>query len=305
MTRRWALITTITALTLALAFVVVQLVRGQDPGKEQTEAKPAASSPSASIPATPKPSASKPATPKPSASKPATPNPPAPNPVAPNPPAPNPPAPKSGGDAESLQGLGWWPLHQSGTAKAGAHDAVVRGGTQWTDGPEGGALQLDGTSGYADTGTLLDTAGKDYSVAARVRLAPKDMTGFHTALSEDGDRISTFFLQYSSQDGNFAFSFSGARAVATSEKPQPGRWYHLTGTYSQKDHLMRTYVDGRLAGTRVASNSVYPTGTVVIGRAKFDGKPVDYWNGDIADVHVYDRELTSREVDSLSSREPG
>ncbi|MFJ1694512.1 hypothetical protein ACIOHC_05030 [Streptomyces sp. NPDC088252] len=51
MTRRWALITTITALTVALAFVVVQLVRGQAPGKEQTEAKPAASSPAASSPA--------------------------------------------------------------------------------------------------------------------------------------------------------------------------------------------------------------------------------------------------------------
>ncbi|WP_405692570.1 hypothetical protein [Streptomyces sp. NBC_00057] len=86
MPRRWPLITTITVLTIALAFVVVQLVRGQDSGKEQAGAKP-------------------------------------------------------GGDAESLQGLGWWPLHQSGTAKAGEHDAVVRGGTQWTDGPEGGAVQ--------------------------------------------------------------------------------------------------------------------------------------------------------------------
>ncbi|WP_405686592.1 hypothetical protein [Streptomyces sp. NBC_00057] len=45
MTRRWALITTITVLTVALAFVVVQLVRGQDSGKEQAGAKPAASSP--------------------------------------------------------------------------------------------------------------------------------------------------------------------------------------------------------------------------------------------------------------------
>ncbi|MFF9509388.1 LamG domain-containing protein [Streptomyces sp. NPDC014724] len=256
MTRRWPLITTITVLTVALAFVVVQLVRGQDSGKERAEAKPAASSPT--------------------------------------------------DDAESLQGLGWWPLHQSGTAKAGAQDAVVSGGTQWTDGPKGGALHLDGTSGYADSNTRLDTVGKDYSVAARVRLTPQGMTGMRTAVSQDGDGISTFFLQHSDQDGNFAFSFFGTRTVAeTPEKPQPGRWYHLTGTYSQKDHRMQLYVDGRLAGTKVATNSVKPTGTVVIGRAKFGGKATDYWNGDIADVHVYDRELTSREVASLSSREPG
>ncbi|MFB6715729.1 hypothetical protein ACFCZY_39665 [Streptomyces sp. NPDC056237] len=51
MTRRWTLITTITVLTVALAFVVVQLVRGQDPGKEQTGAKPAGEKPAASSPA--------------------------------------------------------------------------------------------------------------------------------------------------------------------------------------------------------------------------------------------------------------
>ncbi|MFI0785691.1 LamG domain-containing protein [Streptomyces lydicus] len=256
MTRRWWLITTIAVLTVALAFVTVQLVRGQNSGKEQAGANPAASSP--------------------------------------------------GGGTESLQGLGWWPLHRSGTAKAGAHDAVIRGGTEWTDGPQGGALRLDGTSGFVDTGTVLDTTGKDYSVAARVRLASEDRNGFHTALSEDGDPSSSFFLQYAGPDGNFAFSFTGARTVAeTPEQPQPGRWYHLTGTYSQKDHTMRIYVDGRLAGTRVAASDVKPTGGVVIGRAKFDGRPADHWNGDIADVHVYDRELTSREVSSLSSREPG
>ncbi|MCF3172033.1 LamG domain-containing protein [Streptomyces sioyaensis] len=253
MTRRWSLITTIAVLTVALAFVVAQLIRGQgaeDSGKEQAGAGP-------------------------------------------------------GAGAGSLRGIGWWPLHRSGTAKAGAHDAVVKGGGQWTDGPRGGALQLDGTSGYADTGTRLDTAGKDYSVAARVRLTPEDMNGFHTALSGDGDRASTFFLQYSGQDQNFAFSFTGARTVAEqAEQPEAGRWYHLTGTYRQQDHRMRIYVDGRLAGSREAASDVQPTGAVVIGRAKFDGKAADHWKGDVADVHLYDRELTSREVSSLSSREP-
>ncbi|MFE3646287.1 LamG domain-containing protein [Streptomyces sp. NPDC059152] len=256
MKRRWSLITAIAVLTVALAFVVVQLVRGQGAENQQAGA--------------------------------------------------NPSAPGAGTDAEALRGVGWWPLHQSGTAKAGERDAVVGGGTQWTEGPTGGALRLDGTSGYADTGIRLDTVGKDYSIAARVRLTDEDMNGFHTAVSQDGDRISTFFLQYSGQDRNFAFSFTGARTVAEqTEKPQPGRWYHLTGTYSQKDHRMRLYVDGRLAGSRAAATSVKPTGAVVIGRAEFDGKPADYWKGDIAEVHVYDRELTAAQVQSLSSREPG
>ncbi|MGW2343695.1 LamG domain-containing protein [Streptomyces sp. NPDC001661] len=257
MTRRWALISTIAVLTAALVFVGVQLVRGQESGDGQAEAKPAASS-------------------------------------------------SPSGDAPSLDGLGWWPLHRSGTAKVGEHDAVFGDGVKWTEGPEGGALRLNGTSGYANTNTRLDTAGKDYSAAARVRLADGGLKGMHTALSQEGERNSAFFLQYSGQDENFAFSFPGARTVAeSSEQPRPGRWYHLTGTYSQKDHRMRIYVDGKLAGTRVASSGVKPTGSVMIGRGKFGGKPADHWNGDIADVHVYDRELTSREVSELSSHEPG
>ncbi|WP_425833558.1 LamG domain-containing protein [Streptomyces fractus] len=216
------------------------------------------------------------------------------------------PSPSPSESAESLDGLGWWPLHRSGTAKVGEHDAVFSGGVKWTEGPEGGALRVDGSSGYADTNTRLDTAGKDYSVAARVRLTEQDLKGMHTALSQDGKRNSAFFLQYSGQDRNFAFSFPGARTVAeSSEEPKPDRWYHLTGTYSQKDHRMRIFVDGKPAGTRVASSGVTPTGGVIIGRGKFGGKATDYWNGDIADVHVYDRELTSREVSALSSHEPG
>ncbi|MER5852095.1 hypothetical protein ABT126_35100 [Streptomyces sp. NPDC002012] len=77
MTRRWPLITTITVLTVALAFVVVQLVRGQDSGKEQAGAKPAASSPGVpggleSASSTPKKHAGKGKSPAPSGVHPST-----------------------------------------------------------------------------------------------------------------------------------------------------------------------------------------------------------------------------------------
>ncbi|MFH8368283.1 LamG domain-containing protein [Streptomyces sp. NPDC018031] len=216
-----------------------------------------------------------------------------------------PASPNPGADADSLRGVAWWPLHGSGTAKAGEHDASVVGGAEWTDGPGGGALGLDGSSGYADTDFRIDTAGADYSVAARVRLAPEGMDGFHTALSQDGDQVSAFSLQYAGPDRTFVFSFPGARTVAeNTEQPQPGRWYHLTGTYSRQDHRVRIYVDGRLAGAGVASEEGEPTGTVAIGRSTVEGQTASHWMGDIADVHVYDRELTPDEVRSLSAREP-
>jgi hypothetical protein len=263
MTRRTSLISAIVALTLALGFVVFQLVRSE--GADGSDAKEAGSESGSAEP-----------------------------------------SPSSG--AEDLKGLGWWPLRGSGTAKAGDHDIALRNGATWAEEPDGGALHLDGgdKKTYANTGTRLDTVDEDYSVAARVRLDPEVKPGgFFTAVSQDGGRTSTFFLQYSGEDKQFAFSFPGSRTVAgKADQPKPGRWYHLVGTYSQKDHEMRVYVDGKLAGSRETVGKVQPTGQVVLGRGKFHGKGADFWRGEIADVHVYDRELSSDEANSLSSGEP-
>ncbi|MDI3422319.1 LamG domain-containing protein [Streptomyces luteolus] len=218
---------------------------------------------------------------------------------------PGPTKSESGDGSASLRGDGWWPLHGSGTARTGERDAVVNGRAQWAeDGPNGGALSLEGIDGFADIGTpVIDTAEKDYSVAARVRLATDQ--GFRTAVSQDGPGISTFFLQYSASDERFAFSFPGARTLAEKTgKPETGRWYHLVGTYSQDEKTMKIYVDGELAGERQASAQPKKPGSLVIGRAKSGGRPVDFWKGDIADVHVYERELTADEVSSLASGEP-
>lgn len=261
MTRRWSLVSTIAVLAVALAFVVVHIVRGQDPGGSAKQRADAAKS--------------------------------------------APPSPSDSPSAASPTSLGWWPLHRSGTAEAGEYDAVVTGGSRWVHGPEGGALWLDGSSGYAHTGTKLDTVHGDYSVAARVQLLPRDMKGFHTAVSQDGAHVSSFFLQYSGPDEHFAFSVPGARTIAQmTGKPQAGHWYQLTGTYSHKHHRMRIYVNGMLAGSRKAVSKVEPVGGVVIGRAQAGGKKTDFWRGGIADVHVYDRELTPDQVATLSSREP-
>ncbi|WP_330469055.1 PA14 domain-containing protein [Streptomyces longwoodensis] len=207
-----------------------------------------------------------------------------------------------------LSGVSWWPLHQqSGTVAddvTGGHDGTLEGGATWTTGPNGGAVQLDGSTGYVDAGApVLDTEKGDYSVSARVRL--DDKGHFSTAVSLDGDRSSVFFLQYSQADKRFAFSFAGSRALANSiGEPQTGEWYHLVGSYSHRDGTLRVYVDGTEAGSTRACNAEVPAGNLVIGRGKYNGAPVDHWAGALADVHAYDRALSAAEVASLAAHEP-
>jgi hypothetical protein len=203
-----------------------------------------------------------------------------------------------------LEGVSYYPFSEgSGNTtadQADGNDATLENGPQWTAGPPGSpggsGLNFDGQDDIVDTGaSILDTTG-NYSAAAWVKL--DNTNGFKTVISQDGDQTSAFFLQYSDADNRFAFSFAGTRALAP-EPPQTGQWYHLTGVRDAASGQLKLYVDGELAGTANACLGQSSSGDTVIGRGKFNGNPVDYWDGGIDQAHVYDRALSDGEVREL------
>ena len=215
------------------------------------------------------------------------------------------PAPPAG--TPGLGGVAHWTLDegQGTVAKdtVGSNDLTVRNGGTWVDGPSAGAgtaLHLTGDQ-FADTEkTVVPTRGTNYSVSAWARL---DSAGgaFQTVVSEDGDTNSAFFLQYSGADQRWAFSFTGARALASDlGKPETGRWYHLVGVRDTTTSTLKIYVDGTLAGTTsVLATADTATGVLAVGRGKFGGNPVDYLDGSVDDVKVFDRALSADEVAQL------
>ncbi|WP_019812183.1 LamG-like jellyroll fold domain-containing protein [Saccharomonospora halophila] len=173
-------------------------------------------------------------------------------------------------------------------------------GTEWTDGVDGGGLSFDG-DGRANTGrTLVDTAGS-YSVSAWAKL--DEATGaFQTVVSQDTGHHSAFFLQYSGQDRRWAMSFVGRRALSP-EKPEPGRWYHLTGVRDAAEGTLSLFVDGEKVDTINGCTPEETRGDTVIGRAQYGGEEVDHLGGDVDDVRIFDRALRDDEVAELASRE--
>ncbi|PXY29276.1 glycoside hydrolase [Prauserella coralliicola] len=190
----------------------------------------------------------------------------------------------------------------SGTTAAdavGDADATVTGG-EWTTGVQGGALSFNG-GGQADTGaSLVDTAGS-YTVSAWAKLDVAD-GGFQTVVSQDTGSNSAFFLQYSGQDQRWAMSFVGLRALSPT-KPEPGRWYHLTGVRDAKAGTVELFVDGVKVDERGACGAAASTGNTVIGRAEYGGNQVDHLRGDVDDVRVFDRALSDDEVARLAAGE--
>ena len=201
-----------------------------------------------------------------------------------------------------LDGIGFYPLDESSgpvTGDAvGDHDGTLAGGATFVPGRNGNGVAFDG-SGEIDTGAALLDTTVNYSVSAWVRLDRVD-DAFQTVVSQDGPSDSAFFLQYSGDDQRFAMSFPGIRALAP-DKPEPGRWYHLVGVRDATQSELRLYVDGRPAGTRQAATpgGDGATGHTVIGRGKYEGRPVDFVDGTVDQVHLYDRALTEVEIREL------
>ncbi|GLJ69949.1 hypothetical protein J2S40_001330 [Nocardioides luteus] len=201
-----------------------------------------------------------------------------------------------------LDGVHAYPFSEgSGTTTAdtvGDADATLTG-AEWVTGVDGSALSFDG-AGQADTGQSLVKTDGSYSVSAWVKL---DEAGgaFQTAVSQDTGRDSAFFLQYSGADQRWSMSFSGVRALST-EKPEPGRWYHLVGVRDAATGSLTLYVDGQKQGEQKVCTAPETTGSTVIGRGQFGGNLVDYLRGDVDEVRIFDRALSAEEVAQIASR---
>ncbi|MDX6264048.1 MAG: hypothetical protein QOH84_5736 [Kribbellaceae bacterium] len=195
-------------------------------------------------------------------------------------------------------GIHFYPLDGTAEDAVGTNDATLQNGAVFAPGKNGQGVALNGSNQFIDTGAqLLDTSG-NYTATAWVKLNKADGS-FQTVVSQDGDRDSAFFLQYSGADQRFAMSFPGQRALAPT-KPNPGQWYHLAGVRDAAKGELRLYVDGELAATKSAcSLDSTSTGHTVIGRAKFGGNSVDYLDGTVDQAHLFDRALGDAEVRAL------
>ncbi|KQV12082.1 MULTISPECIES: LamG domain-containing protein [unclassified Kitasatospora] len=204
---------------------------------------------------------------------------------------------------------GHWPLDGTATDRADSAHTLTRGaGTAWTKLRAGGELGFDGTANaYSATTSVLDTT-KPFTVSAWVRLAEGvPLDNIFTAVSQDGAQTSRFLLMYQDTPGAWVFRVRSANQAARAEvvattAPVPGRWTHLAGVWD--NGTLRIYVDGRREG------SVTDTSTTAwaadqgfnIGRAKWDGAPVNRWNGSISDVRAFARALSDQDVDLISGQ---
>ncbi|MFH8476495.1 LamG-like jellyroll fold domain-containing protein [Streptomyces sp. NPDC018000] len=196
--------------------------------------------------------------------------------------------------------VGAWRLDERSGVRAmdvtGRHHATataVRWGTSHGEGAEFNGF----SSEVATDSAVIDTARGSFTVSAWVRLGVIP-PHFVTAVSQDGEETSGFYLQYSSDEGRWAFARPDLRVTSRTE-PVAGEWTHLTGVCDSFAGELRLFVNGVQEGSVRDRILIVSEGPFVIGRARYGRRPVDYFPGSIKDVMTFDRALTEVEISGL------
>ncbi|MGG1513828.1 sialidase family protein [Paenibacillus oryzisoli] len=205
--------------------------------------------------------------------------------------------------------VGYWKFNEtSGTAASDSsgngHAGTVYNGAVWAAGKAGGGLNFDGTNDYVDVGNKVSLQfGKgDFTAAAWVKTDTVSGNRFIFWYGDVGTDVPSWWVQM--QAGKLAFQVDGTSAptgnfVSTDTAVLPlGVWTHIAVT--REASIIRIYVNG--VETKGIYTSSIPDVTsasngLVIGKDK--NGTTRYWDGMIDEVRVYDRSLSSTEVQAL------
>ncbi|MFO0790996.1 MAG: LamG-like jellyroll fold domain-containing protein [Pirellulales bacterium] len=185
------------------------------------------------------------------------------------------------------------------------HTGTLGAGVTWSAGNVGShAISLAGTANGVVTvvGPVIDTAGS-FTASAWVKLS--SLTGYQTVVSIAGNTVAGFFLQLRADTGSFAFTrlLSDANTAATyvsaPTAPVVGTWYHIVGVNDTTAGTIALYVDGRSIGTATYTAGWRASGNTLIGHGFYNGGDVDFVNGSIDDVQLFNTALSAEQVAAL------
>jgi hypothetical protein len=203
---------------------------------------------------------------------------------------------------------GYWPFDASNASDASGNfnDLTISGGASYTSGKQGGALSVNGTGACASSARPVVRTDNSFTVTAWVNMT--NTGAFHTAVSQDGNNVSGFFLQYSASDNKWAFAMTNGDSTSSATTralsvaaPTLNTWVHLAGVYDAAAGQISLYVNGALNASPSFSGAWNANGGLQIGRGRWNAGPTDFFPGSIDDVRTFARALSAAEVASSAN----
>ncbi|MEU8262165.1 LamG domain-containing protein [Micromonospora sp. NPDC048999] len=190
----------------------------------------------------------------------------------------------------------------------GGDTPLTGSGIAWQDDARllgGQTVAFDGASSYLTASpTTLNTAGT-FSLAAWVRLT--DTSASRVFVSKAGSGQATLSVGYDRATGRWQAQMpsktgrGGKVSTARSTSvPKTGLWTHLAVVHDATAHTLTLWVDGVAEATVAKVKAVNdPTGVMRVGRGD-----TAWWQGNLAEMRVYDRTLVSQDFTGWSADDP-
>ena len=204
----------------------------------------------------------------------------------------------------------------------GNNGTLENGGTAWTTGHFGGALSFPGTTGSGSTRVLIPnstalqiTSAITFAVWVRV----DDISRDAPILAKEGNGLLSYWFgaygkPLDGNGGSINTSPGGFGVLLDADGSQPwslydrnqgsiaqGTWVHLASTWNGSQVI--NYVNGTAVGSPVSFSAVLNTSTaflaIGVNAGYMDTGTATAFDGIIDDLYLYDRALSSTEINQL------
>lgn len=183
------------------------------------------------------------------------------------------------------------------------HDGTIHG-TQMIAGTKGNALHFNGVDNYINIPNSPEFNGlTQLTVACWFKVNGFDI--WEPILNKGGyNEYTTDVFEVNINSGGFVhfvlnFQTSGRQGYNTpTGQITPGTWYHLVGSWD--GDILNLYLNGELVQTYDTPNEPLKTSddSLQIG-LEYDNPDQSFFNGDIDDIYIYSRAITSKESNEI------
>jgi hypothetical protein len=204
--------------------------------------------------------------------------------------------------------VSWWPGQSNALDIAGGNNGTLTGGVTFANGEVGQAFHFDGATGFVST-SLLVTNPQSFSLSLWFRTTTTQggvLMGFGQSKSNtvaDYDRNLYLNDTGTIYFGVFDPTYSTEEVMSSAPGYNDGLWHQVVASLSPSTGIS-LYVDGVLIENDPIVNSAASyNGYWIIGENNLGGWPFqpssDYFNGEIDEISVFNRALSSYEVQSI------
>jgi hypothetical protein len=207
--------------------------------------------------------------------------------------------------------VGWWPFNGNANDESGnGNNGTVNGATLSTDrfGGSNNSYNFDGINDYIEVPNIAVQGNAERTLSAWILTYynPIWSTGEMVISTGSGsnEQNATFNIRLDNQS-----QFAGFMGFVNDYYPtgnvilNDSIWHHLVLTY--KNDTLKFYVDGQFEKLN------YQPGLSTNGQSNFFGKSNDFnahaqafWIGELDDIGMWNRALTSAEITTLFTGEP-